>query len=175
MQIGTRIRVQQSGDSLRIVIGPERRVASAFLTLTVFGFPLFAICGALLISPPTRSAETAIIGVFMILAAAMLLWGLFDVSFRLFGWEELALDEQTLTMLIRIFGYRKTKSYARAAIKDLRYEERLTSRRGAGYYRRAITFEYEGQKVSTFRQITREEGERLIKGPLNELTSSAST
>lgn len=170
MPIGGRTRIEASGDSVHIIIGPERNTRDRLLRLVfaaVVSFPLWAVLGAILTSPPRASRDIAIAGVFGAFAAAFALRIALDALWNSFGWEELLLDEHALTRVVRLFGYRRARSFAVADISGLRYDAQRKERHG--FRRPRIAFEYHGRTVGTSRRITREEGQAAVRHLLDKL------
>jgi hypothetical protein len=173
MRVGTRTQIEASGDSVHIVIGPERdrrQRLSRLAFAVVFSFPLSAIVGAALITPPSARRNIALVGVLGTFAAAFALRIALDVSWNLFGHEELVLDGHALTMVVRLFGYRRTQSFAVAEINGLRYDAQRKNRHG--FRRPRIAFEYRGRTVGTLHRITREEGHAAVRHLLAKLAGS---
>jgi hypothetical protein len=165
MQISRRAHVVQSSDSMHIVIGPDRRWLarlSALLRVVVFSAPVALVFRATMIGHRPSLGVLAVNGLFVTLAT----WVARDTLWKLFGWEEFTLNKETLTLTTRLLGVQRAKSFSVAAVRGLRCREQ----RGAHHLvRRTIVFQCDGEAVSSVRQLTKEEGQRLVAGPLREL------
>jgi len=65
--------------------------------------------------PPLSSLVT------MTLGLAMIVWATFRALWRGFGYEELKIDADSLSLRRVLFGFSKTYTYKKSDIKDLRY------------------------------------------------------
>jgi hypothetical protein len=172
MQIGNRTSIEQSSAVVRIVFGPERGPwvwLSGLVSVSVFSVPVVAVCASALVEPPRVIREVIIYVVAMTLFAALLMIVATDAMRRLFGRDELLLDEDTLRMTTRLFFYRRIASFAIADIRRLRYEELPMGHR---LFQRRIAFEYRGRTVGISRRITRQEGEASVQALQSKLARS---
>ena len=164
MQVGKQTHIEASDKAVRIVFGPERGLwdrASRVLWAVMFSFPLCGLLGALLIAPMRGTGEIVLACVFGAFAASFLVRIILDVLWRLFGREEILLDEHTLTMNVRLFAYRRTESFAVGDISELRYDGQLKER--FGFRRPRVAFEYQGRTVGTSRHVTRQEVHAAVR------------
>jgi hypothetical protein len=164
MQVGKHTHIEASDQAVRIVFGPERGLwdrVSRFLWAALFSFPLCGLLGAIAMAPLRGSGEIVLACVFGALGASFLVRIILDLLWTLFGWEEILLDEHTLTMTVRLFAYRRTESFAVGDISELRYDGQLKER--FGFRRPRVAFEYQGRTVGTSSRITRQEVHAAVR------------
>ncbi len=170
-RISQRTHVEQVGDAVHIVVGPDRRCVFRFITIV---YPTIFLCllvipivGILLTSGPPSSVALIAVCLFGVVAIMMILAIVYDAAWKLFGTEEFTLEGGKLQLATIIFGHQRVRTYSADRISGLRYQEKRTSHR---LLRKTLAFEYDGKEIRSTRQLTREEGQRLVAGPLHELS-----
>ena len=164
MQVGKHTHIEASDEAVRIVFGPQRGLwdrASRVLWAAMFSIPLCVLLGGISMAPLRESREIVMACVFGGLAVSFLLRILLDVLWTLFGREEILLDEHTLTIIVRLFAYRRTESFAVGDISELRYDGQPKER--FGFRRPRVAFEYQGRTVGTSRRVTRQEVHAAVR------------
>jgi hypothetical protein len=169
-----RVLLLVAGDATRVVIGPRREPQDWLFAAIV----IVALClgPTALLREVVRHPPPVGPLFFMLfcLAGFISLGGLmaFALLWRVFGTEELVSGGGTLTIVQRLLLIRRTRTFRLSEVGRFWIESRYYAARGRSFVRRGLAFEWQGKTVTTRSQLSAEEGEALMNGPLRRLAGS---
>jgi hypothetical protein len=170
-----RVRTETVSGGWRVVIGPGRRLGDvliAVLALPILVFVAsFLACAPGLIASERRPPLWALIFVMFCLLGMGVLAAFFALNllWKLFGREEIQRTDRTVVITTLLFGFRRSRSYSAPLMTNVRVQERHYRAKGHPMVGRTVVFDYDGKQVSTTSQLSDEDCEVLLQGPLREL------
>lgn len=165
------VRVECTPRGYRIVLRNRRWARSVFMTvwLAVWVVGGVAAIGGILMGHHLAPAALAFIALWVagwvsggIAIACLILW-------QTVGSEELVLDDKQLTIVRKVGVAVQTRSYSVAGIENMRLQVRRSRAKGYDFLVRVLAFEYSNTSVRLRIPLSRDEGEKLLAGPLKGL------
>ena len=154
----------------QVAVIPSRNdwVSRIAVVFQLLAFWALAVASVLTLTQISLAPVAAVIGMVIIALLAVVIAALVTVDgfWKLYGSEELILTNESLTLTRSLFGVKNSRTFSVSRIRGIRVQERRTRR----IVRRTIAFDYDGKHVSSTSQLSNEEGQALLEGPLRDLT-----
>ena len=166
-----RLRVVRSEGETRILIGPGRNAWDWVAVPVVAGLCVMVVSLAIEVTSGPRPSVPALIFLCVWFAGFLFFTAGFVVSllWRFFGTEEIVVTTETLTLTATLFTHRRSRSFALADVESVRVDEKKYRSKGHEMLRRTIAFEFAGKTEHSRSQLAKDEGESLMRGPLEEV------
>jgi len=168
MRLGTknRFQIDRRAGGLHISIGPRRSLGDAATgCLIAVWLSVLLIGSGVGIHEVIRSRVPPAGLVFLGLCAFGLLlfsgFAFVAVLWTIWGHEEISVTDGTLAISATLIGASRRRSFATTNVRNPRVWERKYRRHGM--VQRSLAFDYEGQLVRTFSQLSAVEAEELAE------------
>lgn len=171
----TALKVSDVGGGQEIVIRPDHRLARGLLTgglLTGLLVGELSLVGQLLADVQRNSV---LLDLFLVLWSSVSAWVALLMLWISFGRQVVSIRGSDLTIKYKIgpTTISRPKTFAIAHIQGIRIEERTYKFRGKPTVKRAITFDYLGQKQDLLTHLSAQRADSLLAGPLHRFVPPA--